>query len=648
MSTDRPDETTQPPAGLPAGAQPGTAQVYLISIDSLLPDPVGHNPQLHDEENIAAIEQSVRELGPLAPGVCDAATLGMFIGTGRLEAMKRAGQTHVQFVIPPKNPDGTRMWTVIGVDDLDADQKERAAFTDNLTAVTGPGFDPEVYARMLDRGVLEGVQVPQDMHEGLLKRAGDMLLQRNGNDGDGDGSGGGGGTDGDTLTRGDSGPRPGGLSEDFLMPPFSILNAQSGRWQERKRQWLSLGIKSELGRADNVTYGDSEQITTPGLNYYRDREREGGQPDSLGAVRLNTGEGGGLSDKLAGGAKRKRTPGVIAAAPGGTSRSDKNVYTTAFRPGSDEEPAAGGGDPKAYKSQASLDAITGQTTTAAGTSIFDPVLTELAYTWFTARGARILDPFAGGSVRGIVASKLHRLYTGVDLRPEQIAANVEQGQLITPDNPPEWIAGDSRDITQLTEGGFDFVFTCPPYADLEVYSDDPRDISTMEYGEFRDAYRQIIHDSCRMLHEDRFACIVVGEVRDKRTGGYYDFVGDTVRAFVDAGLTYYNELILVTAIGSLPVRAGRQFRAGRKIGKTHQNVLVFVKGDWRKAVDYCGDVQLLEVFDPEQDGEALMADPTDEELRNAGVAPLPPTDGDEYGERVTAADIDPELLANTE
>lgn len=38
------------------------------------------------------------------------------------------------------------------------------------------------------------------------------------------------------------------LAERFLMPPFSVLNARSGEWQNRKRQWLSLGIKSELGR----------------------------------------------------------------------------------------------------------------------------------------------------------------------------------------------------------------------------------------------------------------------------------------------------------------------------------------------------------------------------------------------------------------
>lgn len=82
-----------------------------------------------------------------------------------------------------------------------------------------------------------------------------------------------------------------------------------------------------------------------------------------------------------------------------------------------------------------------------------------------------------------------------------------------------------------------------------------------------------------MLKDNRFACFVVGEVRDKKTGFYRNFVGDTIQAFVNAGAYYYNEIILVTAIGSLPIRVGKQFQSGRKIGKTHQNILVFYKGD---------------------------------------------------------------------
>ena len=229
----------------------------------------------------------------------------------------------------------------------------------------------------------------------------------------------------------------------------------------------------------------------------------------------------------------------------------------------------------------------------SGTSIFDPVLTELAYRWFSPVGGIILDPFAGGSVRGIVAAKLGRSYFGGDLRAEQIAANQAQTRLLAiGDTPPVWKQGDSLYLkSTFPDVEADFLFSCPPYADLEKYSDDPRDLSNMKYKDFCDIYGKIILAACGMLKQDRFACFVVGEVRDKK-GIYRDFVGETIRAFEGAGLDYYNEAILVTACGSVALRAGKSFSQSRKLGKTHQNVLVFVKGDPKKAAEACGEVEL--------------------------------------------------------
>ena len=46
----------------------------------------------------------------------------------------------------------------------------------------------------------------------------------------------------------------------------------------------------------------------------------------------------------------------------------------------------------------------GMASEQSGTLIFDPVLCEIAYRWFCPKGGVVLDPFAGGSVRGIIAS----------------------------------------------------------------------------------------------------------------------------------------------------------------------------------------------------------------------------------------------------
>ncbi len=237
-------------------------------------------------------------------------------------------------------------------------------------------------------------------------------------------------------------------------------------------------------------------------------------------------------------------------------------------------------------------------------SIFDPVLCELVYRWFCPPAGIVLDPFAGGSVRGIVASKLGRPYVGVDLSERQIIANEEQSAALCDDPVPIWKCGDSQSLAKLVGKDFqaDFVFSCPPYANLEVYSDDPRDLSRMDYSDFRAAYASIIAAACAKLRDDRFACFVVGDVRDKQ-GFYCGFPWHTVQAFEDAGARLYNEAVLVTQAGSLPVLAGRIFEASRKLGKTHQNVLVFCKGDPRKARAALGPVEFGEIS--EEFGEEL-------------------------------------------
>jgi len=85
-----------------------------------------------------------------------------------------------------------------------------------------------------------------------------------------------------------------------------------------------------------------------------------------------------------------------------------------------------------------------------------------------------------------------------------------------------------------------------------------------------------------MLANDRFFVIVVSEIRNPETGVYYGFVPDTIRILRECGLSYYNEIILENNIGSLPIRAPKYFNQSRKIGRHHQNILVFYKGDPKK------------------------------------------------------------------
>lgn len=288
--------------------------------------------------------------------------------------------------------------------------------------------------------------------------------------------------------------KSGSLKERFIMPPYSILDTRQKYWQDRKKSWIGLGIKSEEGRSDSLLGDGLNKLIEKSANFSNN-------------------------------------------------------------------------------------------TTLNGTSVFDPVLCEIAYKWFCPSDGSILDPFAGGSVRGIVAARTGHPYTGLELRGEQVDANKKQAKdiLTTDDEPADWITGDSNKTLGTLKGEYDMIFSCPPYADLEVYSDDPADLSNMPYSQFKATYREIINKAVLHLKDDRFAVFVVGEVRDNKHGGAYrGFVQDTIDAFVDAGCVYYNEIILLNAVGTAGLRATKVFNSGRKVVKLHQNVLVFYKGDTKK------------------------------------------------------------------
>lgn len=224
------------------------------------------------------------------------------------------------------------------------------------------------------------------------------------------------------------------------------------------------------------------------------------------------------------------------------------------------------------------------------TSIFDPVLAELAYRWWCPPGGTILDPFAGGSVRGIVASRLGRAYYGIDLRAEQVEANRDQAEalVLEDDPPPDWTEGDSLKVLAERHFEADMIFTCPPYADLEVYSDDPRDISTMKYKDFFATFTMIMKKAADQLKDNRFLVIVTGDARGK-DGAYYGFPADTVVMLRGLGLKLWNEQIIVTPAGSLPARTKLGFTRTRKTGRSHQLMHVFLKGDAKAAVEAIGE-----------------------------------------------------------
>lgn len=599
----------------------GTILVENRPADSLIPDPL--NPRRHSAVHIGQVAASIREFGWTQPILAD---VNIRAGHARQLAAKLIYSEGETIRLPNGEELPAGSVPVIDCTGWSEAQIRAYVIADNqLTA--GGDWDEAMLRAQID----ELMALDFDM-EAIGLGEEELARMR---------------AAGEESGRS---PRMGSLSEEFLIPPFSVLNAREGWWQDRKRGWLALGIESEIGRGENLLRM-SETILEPDP-----AKREKGRRGLLYVTSdYDRPDLDDASRKILGGARRGKAAvlgeGLGGNAGGGKELGHYHGKAQAFQTGAKvghggmaeqmgmprraqaigaaawvgEKVASGELDSPDGKGGTGIEKLAG-----GGTSIFDPVLCELAYRWFCPPDGQVLDPFAGGSVRGIVAAKLGRSYLGIDLRPEQCEANLDQAARICNESVPNpvWICGDASSALPGLDDAYlaDFVFSCPPYGALEIYSDDPADLSNLDPEEFDIAYERIIRRALDRLKPDRFACFVVGDYRDKR-GLYRNFVSKTIGAFRAAGAELYNEIILITAAGSLAIRAGKQFRTTRKVGKTHQNVLIFVKGDPRKATEACGPVDVEAAL-------ALFA----EEIEGAGQADEGPTpEGDACFVKVSAA-----------
>lgn len=507
------------------------------------------NPKRHDEENLAA---SLARFGYVEQITVDERTGKLVAGHGRLDALLARRERGED---PPDGitVDDAGVWAVPVARGWRSttDAEAEAYLIESNQSVMLPGWDPAGLAEMLDDiGRTDpSLLLPAGFGPEVLARFLDGLP---------DGAGGGGG------------PRPQtpSLADRFGVPPFDVIDARTGWWRERKTAWLSLGIRSEIGRSAS---------------------KPGGGEAGQGKDAYLTAQGNTGPDAVNGKKKRRETrpdAHILRSDSGRDSdyyRRKQDVEARLGRTLSTEEfqehyyaaPEAGNGG-----------------ISDSGTSVFDPVLCELVYRWFTPADGTVLDPFAGGSVRGIVAGVLGRTYLGVDLSAEQVLANEVQAETILPAGRPRptYLVGDARRaLGGVPDESADALLTCPPYLWLERYSDDERDLSTMTRDGFTEAYRAVLTEAYRILRPDSFAVLVVGCVRDSN-GRQHDLRALTVDVAEQAGFTLRNVAVLITPVGSLAVRAPRQFGATRVLGRGYQDVVVLVKGSANRAAERCGHV----------------------------------------------------------
>ena len=177
--------------------------------------PYARNSRTHSPEQVAQIAASIREWGWTMPILIDE-TGGIIAGHGRVMAAQKLGIEDVPCMTATGWSEAKRRAYVIADNKLALN----AGWDDEMLRVEfgelrDMGFDLELTGFSIDE--LQGFEMADE----------DLPGQ--------------GANEGSTAS----------LADKFGIAPFSVLNAREGWWQSRKRAWLALGIKSELGRGEN-------------------------------------------------------------------------------------------------------------------------------------------------------------------------------------------------------------------------------------------------------------------------------------------------------------------------------------------------------------------------------------------------------------
>lgn len=183
--------------------------------------PYARNTRTHSAKQVEQIAGSMRRFGFTIPVL--AREDGTIIaGHGRVMAAERIGIDEVPVIV-------ARGWT--------EEQCRQYTIADNRLAETSEWDLDALRIEIEDLGLRDDVDALSDIGfdpDELSTLLPDVDLP-----------------DGEAPPEWSANP-PGVLSEKFGLPPMTVLDARSAWWMQRKRAWISLGIRSEIGRGTPV------------------------------------------------------------------------------------------------------------------------------------------------------------------------------------------------------------------------------------------------------------------------------------------------------------------------------------------------------------------------------------------------------------
>jgi len=202
-------------------------------------------------------------------------------------------------------------------------------------------------------------------------------------------------------------------------------------------------------------------------------------------------------------------------------------------------------------------------------SVFNPHLAQMVISAYCPLNAKIYDPFGGGGTRGYISTKMGHDYTGVEIREEEV--NRINNQMKEWNINFKMELGDSSSFK--TDKKFNFCFTCPPYYDLELYSNMNEDLSNAKtYNDYLLMLKDVLKNTYNLLQEESLAVFVIGNFRNKK-GNLEHLNGDLIRLAKEVGFNLWDEIIWQGASNVALTRCGK-FEVNRKCVRMHEYIII--------------------------------------------------------------------------
>lgn len=213
-------------------------------------------------------------------------------------------------------------------------------------------------------------------------------------------------------------------------------------------------------------------------------------------------------------------------------------------------------------------------------SVFNPAIAAWALNCFAPEEGTCYDPFAGGGTRAIMAAKHGLRYVGCEIRQEECEAVEARLRANEVDGDRAQIhCRDARDAAAyIAHGTADFLLTCPPYYNLEMYDGGEADLSMAPtYRDFLDGLERSILAAHAILKPGSLACWIIGIFRDSTTGTLIPFHHDVARLHQQHGYLMKEEVVLAHKNNGAIQRVGNFSKGNHYLVRTHEYLQVYVR-----------------------------------------------------------------------